>query len=519
MNPVSAGGDDQNSVVLSVSGLGKSFGPTHALVGADFVLRRGNVLALMGENGSGKSTLVKILTGVHRPDSGTLELDGKSYAPQSPADAISCGVVAVYQEILTVPGRSVLENVWMGSGGFLRRGLAEADKRRIADEYLRKLVNTGVDLDAPAGALSVSTQQAVCITRALVREPRLLILDESTSALDVETRNNLFSIVHDRSAQGDPTVFISHRMDEVLEIADTAAVLRSGKSVGSLVRADITPDRLVQLMTGAEQLVPRQVVEAHKKVFPATRENPVLSVRGLVLQTGSAPVDFDLLQGELVGLAGLEGHGQDLFLDRLAAGSRSREITVSVAGGAKSINSRRSAFESGMVYVPRNRRSDGIFPTLSTRLNFAAPTLRQDRRRGLINNAATRSRFAVFVDRLRIKVNDDENLITTLSGGNQQKVIISRWLAIEPRILLLSDPTRGIDLGAKHDIYAELERLTERGISIVMLSSEVDELVDLMDRVLVFREGSVFAELPRKDITHNSLVSNFFGHETEVPHA
>lgn len=497
--------------MLALSGVRKSFGSTKALVQAEFTLNGGEVLALMGENGSGKSTMVKILTGVHRPDSGTILLEGREYAPRSPANAISLGAVAVYQEILTVPDRSVLENIWLGTGGFLRSRLPKAERERIAGEWLRRLLGRDLDLGLKAGLLSVSIQQAICVARALVRDPKLLILDEATSALDVETRDNLFSIVRERSAAGRSSIFISHRMDEVLEVADAAAVLRSGTSVGYLLRHEITPDRLVHLMTGADHLVPLREERRQSQ----NSASIILSVRKLVLRPGGAPIDFDLREGELVGLAGLEGHGQDVFLDTLARGSANGEIVAQDAGERRVVKTQADALAAQMAYVPRDRRSEGIFPTLSTRINFAAATLKRDRRFGVIRNGLTRGRFADFIARLGIRVNDDENPITTLSGGNQQKVVISRWLATDPSVLLLSDPTRGIDLGAKRDIYAELQRLTDEGVGIVMLSSEVDELIELMDRVLVFREGSVFAELPRARLSQNTLVAGFFGHDAE----
>ena len=504
-------------VALSVTGLAKSFGPTVALRSCTAEFRAGEVHAVMGENGSGKSTLVKILTGVHRPDAGTLVISGADGRPapaawpRNPGAAIRAGIMAVFQEVLVVGSRPVLENAWLGADSVLGQHLPEPGKRARAAAVFAELLGTDINLDAPASALPLSQQQACAIARVLLREPRVLILDEATSALDVATRDRLFAAIRRRRAKGMSTLFISHRMDEIGEIADRVTVLRSGESVGTLDRAEARPDRLVTLMTGADHLAGGK--GAHQRLDRPASAECVLRVREVRLRPDAAPVSLELHAGEVVGLAGLEGHGQDDFLRALWEGGAGGRVLRVTGTTQTPIRSSRHAAGLGVGYVPRDRRGESLFAPLSVLENFGAVTSRADRRFGLLSHAARRARLARYRESLGVRMGKPTDPITTLSGGNQQKVIIARWLAREPRILLLNDPTRGIDLGAKRDIYALLDKLAASGVAVVMLSTEVDEHVELMDRVLVFREGTVGAVMERAELSRAALVSAFFGQE------
>jgi ABC-type sugar transport system ATPase subunit len=499
------------STLLQVFNVAKAFGATQAVRDCSFDLRPGEVHALVGENGCGKSTMVKILSGVHTADAGEIRLHEEAVSPfRTPQQAQRNGIFTVFQEVLVAESCSVLDNVWLGADDTWRPRVPAREKRVRARGLLRQLLGRELDLRMAVEELSLSDRQACGIVRALLRDPQILILDEATSALDVATRDRLFDMVGAISRRGVGVIFITHRMDEIEQIGDRITVMRSGETVADLERGAWTPQQLVRLMTGADALAGGE----RRQIAPAAERlgETVLSVRGLRLRPDGRPTDLEVKAGELVGLAGLEGHGGNTFLEALRGGIEVEGEVVRHLGDREAmIRSPGDAADHGIGYVPRERRLDSLFSWMSIRENFALPTVSLDSRFGWIRPRASRRRLAAYTDQLGIVLGSPEHAVTTLSGGNQQKVVVARWLAFGPRILLLNDPTRGIDIGAKHDLYALFGALAAEGVAVLMLSTELDEHVDLMDRVLVFREHELFREFDSSEVSRAGLVSAFFG--------
>lgn len=501
--------DTQPDLVVVVDAVAKTFGATRAIRSASLNLSRGEIHALLGENGSGKSTLVKLLGGVITPDEGSISFRTVSEDPHPAALAVA----TVFQEVLIATGLSVLDNVWLGSDRLLRARLSRRRKRDEAADMLQRLCGRKLDLDAPAGGLALSDQQAVCIARALVRRPRVLLLDEVTSTLDASTRDRLFTMLREEAADGVSIVFISHRMDEILSLADRTTVMRSGVTVATVRRNEANSEGLVVLMTGRER--------AESSVRRVSEPGEIALSASLSLAPEAEAIELTVRRGEILGIAGLEGHGQSELLLALAGFGHHRDGLVIVDdqhAGESVITSPRKAFAAGICYVPRDRRKASIFASRSIADNFAIATLSYDTKAGIYRPSLSSRRLAHYVTQLRVRMRLPRDPITTLSGGNQQKVVLARWLAASPKVLLLNDPTRGIDLGAKQDIYELLHKLADDGVAIVLASSEIEELLSLSDRVIVMRERTIVKQFNRDSLDEKALVTSFFS-GTEPAHA
>lgn len=492
-------------VSLEARHLVKRYGGVTALADGSLDVRGGEVLALMGANGSGKSTLTKIVTGVVAPDGGEARLDDRVVRFASPQAARKAGIVAVYQELSLVPGMSVADNIWL-SHEPLRLGRVVAGEVRSRTRQLLDLwigaVQPTLQPDAIVGSLPPDERQIVEICKALSREPRVLILDEATASLDSRQVSRLFELVGQWRQRGMAIVFVSHRMDEVFRIANRITVLRNGKTVATAARDEITPQQLVGLMIegGAAPHERRaSTVDPAAPVLLRASDLHAATLRG---------VDLDLRAGEVLGLGGLQGQGQsDLLLALFGAIPHRGTITF----GDRPVRFRhpRDAMRAGIALVPGDRGSEGLLPVRSILENLHLPAWR---RYGALLRLGQAREDALAVARdLRLKMDGLDAPVSSLSGGNAQKVVLGKWLLQRPRVLLLNDPTKGVDVGAKGDFYALLDQLRAGGMAIVLYSSDDEELLGLCDRVLVLHDGTISAELAGDHLTRSALVAASVG--------
>jgi ABC-type sugar transport system ATPase subunit len=478
------------TAVLQARGLTKSFPGVRALDRADLSCRPGRVHALVGENGAGKSTLVRILTGNQLPDEGEVLLDGRPVRFSDPREAMAAGITAVYQELTVLPAMSVGDNVMLGQE---RSSCGVLDRRAQDREVRVALERVGLrDLDPRTRAedLSLANQQMVEIARALVRRSRVIVLDEPSAVLSGDKLEALFAVVRGLAADGVAVVYISHLLEEVTELADDVTVLRDGRVVSAGPAADYDVPRIIREMVGRD-------VEAVFPPLPEPGGETVLRVRGLVPASSTrtpAPLDLDVRAGEIVGVAGMVGSGRSRLLRTLAGEHPRVAGTVEVAGRPVP-TSTRGAIAAGVALVPEERKTDGLVLPLPVRANTTLAALGQVLRGGFLSTRRERAVFEEERARLGIKASDPEQGTCELSGGNQQKIVLAKWLRRGPRVLLLDEPTRGVDVGAKAEIYRLVTGLAGEGMAVVMVSSDLPEVLGLSHRVLVCRGGGVAGEL------------------------
>ena len=476
----------------------KSFGGVAALDGVSLTLHSGAVTAILGENGAGKSTLMKILSGVHAEYDGEVRIDGKPITLGHPRAAEAAGIAIIHQELNLVPDLDIASNIFLGREHVDRWGILDRSAMRVRCQSLLQQLGMDTDPDRSVGDLRVGEQQLVEIAKALHLEASVIIMDEPTSALSDRETERLFQIIHTLRAEGRTIVYISHRFDEVFALADRYVVLRDGRSVGEGMVADTHADELIRMMTGRASVATRS--EGRSAAADIR-----LRVNGLCLQSPEQgrpdllhSISFLLHAGEVVGLYGLMGAGRSELLGALFGLYQFRVTgTVSIDGQAVNITSPADAIAHGMALVPEDRKIQGIFPEDDIRTNISIAVLdRISRALGLVDVKREEVLSEGMVSRLSVRASSDRQRISTLSGGNQQKVILGRWLATKPRILLLDEPTRGIDVGAKAEIHALIRSLSAEGVAVLLASSELPEILTLSDRVLVLCEGRLTAEIP-----------------------
>ncbi|WBB60583.1 sugar ABC transporter ATP-binding protein [Streptomyces sp. WMMC500] len=503
--PVGPGGP----AVLAVRDLTKRFPGVLALDGVDFAARAGEVHALVGENGAGKSTLIKVLTGVYRPDEGELTYRGAPASFATPLAAQQAGISTIYQEVNLIPLMSVARNLLLGREPRRRGGLI--DFGRMHRESERMLLDYGVRVDVrrPLAELGVGAQQMVALARAVSAAGRtdVVVMDEPTSSLEPREVDTLFGVIERLRADGVAVVYVSHRLDELYAVCDTVTVLRDGRVVHTGPLAGLDRLRLVSLMLGREMGEVR--AEGLTKFSGDHHEGaaePVLRAEGLTRRHELHDVSLDVRPGEVVGLGGLLGSGRTETAKAIAGALPLGAGRVTVAGAPVRTGSTPAAIRAGISLLPEDRKSEGIVPGLSVRENIALAALPRMSRYGLVSEARIDAVVKTFVDRLRIKAASPHQKVAELSGGNQQKVLLARWLAMQPKVLLLDEPTRGIDVGAKAEVQKLVDELAEDGLGVLLISSDVEELIEGSDRVVVLRDGAVVGELTGDDVTEDRLM-------------
>ncbi|WP_219415678.1 sugar ABC transporter ATP-binding protein [Pseudonocardia nigra] len=494
----------RSDALLRMEGITKAFGGVPALRGVDFDLRPGEVHALMGENGAGKSTLMKVLAGVHQPDAGTIRLDGEAVTITSPRRATDLGVAIIHQELNTVPDLTVAENLALGAEPRTRFG--SLDRRRVLDDASTKLerIRASVDPRLPMRRLSVGQQQMVEIARALAEDARILVLDEPTAALSSSEARQLFALIDEMRASGIGLVYISHRMEEVWELADRVTVFRDGRSVGTSLRAELSPEQVVNRMIG------RDVEDLYVRTDHAPGE-VVLSVEGLTDGAGIGPVDLELRAGEVVGMVGLVGAGRTEIARMIFGADPARGGSVTLDGRRLDGRSPSSSVRDGIGLLPESRKEQALFPAMSVRDNIVASTLDRLTRLGVLRNRAAADVARTQMDALSVRSTSAAQEVQHLSGGNQQKVVLGRWLAVGPRVLILDEPTRGVDIGAKQEIYRIINEQAGAGTAVLVVSSDLPEALGISDRVLVVRGGRIVADLDRSEATEEAVMLHATG--------
>lgn len=488
-----------SNIILKMTGISKNFAGVQALREVDFDLRPGEVHALLGENGAGKSTLIKVITGVHQPNSGAIYLNDAPVRLANPREAQRYGIAAIYQEPSLFPDLDIAENIFVGRQPTRLGG--KVAWNRMYREAAKLLRDLGVSLDPKTKArnLSVAQQQMVEIARALSVQAKILIMDEPTSSLTPAEVEELFRIVRQLRQAGAAIVFISHRLEELFEVADRVTVLRDGAFVGSKPMSEVTTDMLIQMMVGRTlaDLFPKRTVEMGEIA---------LQVEGLTRPGLFYDISFELRKGEIVGLAGLVGAGRTDVARAIFGIAPATAGMIKVDGRPVTITSPQQAMRLGLAYVPEDRQHHGLVLPMNISNNITLPLLTEFARMSWINNNQERQAAHQSASQMEVRAAGLWQKVRELSGGNQQKVVLAKWLATRPRILIMDEPTRGIDVGTKAAVHGLMSQLAAEGMAILMISSELPEILGMSDRILVMREGHLMAQFQRAEATQEKIM-------------
>lgn len=487
--------------VLQLEHISKSFPGVRALSDVQFEMRAGEVHALLGENGAGKSTLIKIISGVYQPDRGVMRVGGQERRFDNPRAAQSAGIATIYQELSLYPELSVAENIFMGHAPKGPLGaLSWGEMRRRSREILDSLNIHDMDVGRKVGTMSVGNRQRVEIAKALSLDARILIMDEPTAALTEADVERLFSIVRLLRERGVGIVYISHRLQEVFELTDRVTVLRDGQYVGTKDVKDVTESELITMMVG------RTIDDLFPKLKAEIGET-VLEVRDLKREPNTRGISFQLRRGEILGLAGLVGSGRSELAQVIFGFTPADSGEIKVRGKTVAIRHPGDAMNLGIAYVPEDRGQQGLVRPMRVRENVSMAVLKELSRATFIQRRAERNLALQTVEQLRVRTAGIEQIVGRLSGGNQQKVVIGKWLAVKPGILIMDEPTRGIDVGAKAEIHRLMSELAQQGMAVLMISSELPEVLGMSDRVLVMREGKIAGEFSREEATQEKIAA------------
>ncbi|MCH6163468.1 sugar ABC transporter ATP-binding protein [Streptomyces marispadix] len=498
--------------LLTMSRITKTFPGVRALDGVDLDVRAGEVHCLLGQNGAGKSTLIKVLAGAHQPDEGDIHWRGEPVRPADPAAAMRLGIATIYQELDLVEHLSVTENIFLGNEVATRGVIRAREARARAAALLRRLGHPEIDPDTAVGALPAAGQQIVSMARALSHDVRLIVMDEPSAALDPDEVGNLFRIVGALTADGVAVVYISHRLEEIRRVGDRVSVLKDGRVAARGLPARTTQTReFVALMTGrdVQYVFPRRPAATEPlpdRVLHKVPEPPVLYAEGLARKGEFAPLDLELRAGEITGLAGLVGSGRSEILETLAGARRPTAGRVFVDGKPLRPGDVTAAVRAGVGLAPEERKSQALLMLESVTSNVSLSSLPRFSTGGWLDRVRERAQARARTRGLALHPDDPDRPVRTLSGGNQQKVVLARWLLRECRVLLLDEPTRGVDVGARAELYGVIRRLADSGVAVLLVSSEVPEVLGLADRVLVLREGRVVHTAPARELDEHRVL-------------
>ncbi len=488
--------------LLEMRGITKRFPGTTALDGVDFALKSGEVVALIGENGAGKSTLIKILGGIHQPDEGTIALDGNATRFATVHDSLAHRIAIIHQELILADNLDIAGNIFLGREPIKNRILKTIDRRTMNDRTRAWLKIVGLDLapTTPMTRLSTAEQQLVEIAKALSADARIVVMDEPTSSLTTRETELLFKVIEDLKSRKIGVIYISHRLPEIRRVADRVVALRDGKRVGELDRRNATEDAMIRLMIG------RDISDFFPGQRGATRQ-PVLQVRNLRPHTFIHPINFELRAGEILGFSGLVGAGRTETMRALFGIDPIDTGEIEIEGKVVNIGNVRDAIAQGLAMVPEDRKLQGLILEMSVEQNISLAGLRRFSPWGILRRARLGRLAQEQTTKLRIKAHDPRQEVLSLSGGNQQKVVLAKWLSLRPKILILDEPTRGVDVNSKTEIYQLMRQLANEGVGILMVSSDMEEVLGVSDRIVVMHEGKIAGVLEKKNFTEEAVMN------------